>query len=102
MLTRGAAPPAEAAIVSAFAGEGLAPSRWAAGPGATFAPHAHPRDKVLYCVAGSIEFTIEATDEAMGETLAMRPGDRLDLPAGTRHAAVAGPGGVICIEAMRG
>ena len=27
------------------------------------------------------------------------PGDRLDLPAGTRHDAVVGPDGVRCLEA---
>ena len=29
----------------------------------------------------------------------LAPGDRLDLPAGTRHDAVVGPGGVTCLEA---
>jgi hypothetical protein len=31
----------------------------------------------------------------------MKPGDRLDLPARTLHAATVGPEGVTCLEAAR-
>jgi mannose-6-phosphate isomerase-like protein (cupin superfamily) len=79
-----------------FSAEGCdAPSSWSSGPGDTFGWHAHERDKVLVCVEGSIVFRTEA-----GET-ALEAGDRLDLPAGTRHAAVAGPRGCACVEAWR-
>ena len=39
----------------------------------------------------------DATDTAVDLTA----GDRLELPAGTRHDAVVGPGGVACLEAHR-
>lgn len=29
------------------------------------------------------------------------PGDRLDIPPGTEHAATVGPGGVECMEAPK-
>jgi quercetin dioxygenase-like cupin family protein len=77
--------------------EGLRPRRWSNGPGDRYATHEHPYHKVLYCVGGSITFEIVAT----GERLTLRPGDRLDLPPGTAHAAVVGPDGVVCIEAAR-
>jgi mannose-6-phosphate isomerase class I len=34
-----------------------------------------------------------------GEDIVLRPGQRLDIPAGTRHAATVGPAGVECMEA---
>jgi quercetin dioxygenase-like cupin family protein len=70
---------------------------WSNGPGDRYAAHAHPYEKVLYCVSGSITFLLE--DE--GRRLELRPGDRMVLPAGTRHSAVVGSGGVACIEGKR-
>ncbi|HEY8760821.1 MAG TPA: hypothetical protein VIP52_07920 [Candidatus Dormibacteraeota bacterium] len=32
----------------------------------------------------------------------LEPGDRLELPPGTRHAAIVGPGGVTCVEGQAG
>lgn len=78
-----------------FDAEGLEPRRWSNGPNAEYAVHEHPRHKVLYCVEGSIVFHTEDGD------VAMERGDRLDLPAGTRHSATVGPKGVTCLEAYR-
>jgi len=86
---------AEVAARAMFAVESLDPSPWSAGPGHRFAEHHHDRDKVLVCVAGGIVFHLASEDRALG------PGDRFDLPAGTLHAATAGPHGVTCWEAFR-
>jgi len=67
---------------------------WANGPGDRYAAHQHDYDKVLLCLSGAITFTLPGTGRA--ETL--RPGDRLDLPAGTLHVADVGPAGVRCHE----
>jgi quercetin dioxygenase-like cupin family protein len=77
--------------------EGLAPYAWSNGHGDTYAAHSHAYDKVIYVVRGSIEFILPETNQR----LAMRAGDRLDLPAGAIHAAVVGPEGVLCLEAHR-
>ncbi|MCB2223008.1 MAG: cupin domain-containing protein [Actinobacteria bacterium] len=77
----------------AFAAEGLHPTRWSNGPGATYPAHRHAYRKVLVCTEGSIVFHTPGGDVALG------PGDRLDLPAGTEHRATVGPGGVVCWEA---
>ncbi|ONH34439.1 cupin domain-containing protein [Protofrankia sp. BMG5.30] len=74
--------------------QGLRPYRWSAGPGEIFDEHTHAQHKVLFCVDGKIIFRVGGTDWPM------RPGDRLDLPANTRHEAVAGPAGVTCVEAF--
>ncbi|MET1232799.1 MAG: cupin [Candidatus Limnocylindrales bacterium] len=67
---------------------------WANGPGDQYAAHQHDYDKVLLCLAGTITFTLPAT----GRAVALRAGERLDLPAGTLHAASVGPAGVRCHE----
>ncbi len=70
---------------------------WSNGPGDRYAAHAHPYEKVLYCVEGSITFALE--DE--GRSVELGPGDRLLLPPNTRHSAVVGPAGCVCIEGHR-
>ena len=74
---------------------GLRPGTWANGPGDVYAAHSHGFDKVLACAAGSIVFGLPGR----GERVALRAGDRLDLPAGTLHDAIVGPDGVTCLEA---
>lgn len=69
------------------------PGSWSNGPGDVYGGHAHGYDKVLVCAAGSITISVA------GRAIALRTGDRLELPAGTRHDALVGPGGVTCLEA---
>lgn len=75
--------------------EGLEPSSWSNGPGDRYGLHEHGYAKVLVCVEGAIRFGIPAR----GAEIDLGPGDRLDLPAATRHDAVVGPAGVTCLEA---
>lgn len=75
--------------------EGLEAGRWSNGPGDRYAAHQHDYDKVLVVGSGSIRFGLPER----GETAELGVGDRLELPAGTRHDAVVGPGGVVCLEA---
>lgn len=78
-----------------LAAEGLSPHAWSNGPRDTYGRHEHGYHKVLYCVRGSIVFHMDGGDVELG------PGDRLDIPAGTPHAATVGPHGVECLEASR-
>ena len=82
-------------LAARLAAEGLRPGSWANAPGDVYAAHAHGFDKVLVCATGSIVFGLPRR----GEQVALRTGDRLDLPAGTEHDAVVGPEGVTCLEA---
>jgi uncharacterized protein YjlB len=75
--------------------EGLDAGSWGNGPGDHYAPHEHGFDKVLVCVAGSIRFELPGS----GRAVDLAVGDRLDLPAGTRHEALVGGEGVRCLEA---
>jgi quercetin dioxygenase-like cupin family protein len=82
-------------LAARLAAEGLAPGSWSNGPGDRYAPHAHDYDKVLVCTAGSVRFGVPD----LGSAVDLEEGDRLDLPAGTRHDALVGPDGVTCLEA---
>src|SRR3954468_24504048 len=74
--------------------EGLRPSSWGNGPGDRYAEHEHDYDKVLVATRGSITFHLAEP----GHDVYLHEGERLDLPARTRHAASVGPNGVSCLE----
>ncbi|HEY8811294.1 MAG TPA: cupin domain-containing protein [Candidatus Dormibacteraeota bacterium] len=67
---------------------------WSNGPGTVYGAHTHSYRKVLYCLRGSIRFDLVES----GKSIELEPGDRLELPPGTAHAAIVGPGGATCIE----
>jgi quercetin dioxygenase-like cupin family protein len=70
---------------------------WSNGPGDRYAAHSHGYEKVLYCVDGSITFSLEAD----GRRLELKAGDRMVLPVGTVHSAEVGARGCTCIEGRR-
>jgi quercetin dioxygenase-like cupin family protein len=69
---------------------------WSNRPGDVYPDHDHAYEKVLYCVAGSITFTLEDREIRLG------PGDRMVLAPGTIHGAVVGDDGCTCIEGRGG
>ena len=75
--------------------EGLEPTAWSNGPGDRYGAHEHGYDKVIVVESGSIAFGLPDLDE----TVDLIAGDRLELPAATRHDAIVGPLGVSCLEA---
>ena len=75
--------------------EGLDAGAWSNGPGDRYGAHEHGYDKVIVVARGSIRFGLPATSE----TIDLAQGDRLELPAGTRHDATVGGLGVTCLEA---
>jgi quercetin dioxygenase-like cupin family protein len=89
--------PTESAIRRRLDAEDLRPYQWSNGPGDVYAPHSHAYNKVIYVVSGSITFGLVDTRAEMH----LEQGDRLDLPAGVRHDARVGQGGVVCLEAHR-
>jgi mannose-6-phosphate isomerase-like protein (cupin superfamily) len=80
-------------IEKIFADEGLLPHSWSNSANYFYEAHSHNYDKVLYCVRGEVTFHLSDGD------VVLHPGQRLDIPAGTRHAATVGPAGVECMEA---
>lgn len=96
-------PPQEKKIQQQMQEQGLQPYKWSNGPGDTYAPHRHSYEKVLYCLKGSIRFTLPTQlDETRQPTyVELLPGDCMILPAGICHSAQVGAQGVSCMEAAR-
>jgi mannose-6-phosphate isomerase-like protein (cupin superfamily) len=82
-------------VAARLRAEGLDSSAWSNGPGDRYPAHEHSYDKVIVVESGSIAFGLPDLDE----TVDLIAGDRLELPAATRHDAIVGPLGVSCLEA---
>ena len=91
-------PPDESSVRALLEKESTQIELWANASGDRYPVHSHEYHKVVYCVEGSIWFMI--TDERDRE-VELNPGDRIDIPAGVRHSAIAGMDGVTCLEAHR-
>lgn len=87
--------PTEDEVRRRLEADGFSALRWSDVPGAHYDEHAHDRDESIWLVAGEIRFG------AAGRELVLAPGDRLMLPAGTRHTADAGPGGATYLIGQR-
>ncbi|TMD61054.1 MAG: cupin [Chloroflexi bacterium] len=70
---------------------------WSNEPGYRYGAHSHAYTKILYCVAGSIDFVVEPE----GRIIGLRAGDRMELAAGTVHSARVGRDGVTCVEGKK-
>ena len=81
-----------------FRGEGCSsPRPWSNEAGYAYGWHSHDFHKVLFCLDGDITFHLRDGDP----DVRLDPGDRLDIEAGTEHAATVGAEGVSCVEAAR-
>ena len=87
--------PTESTLRQFCADEGLNPYPWSNGPHDVYPAHMHSYAKIIYIVHGSITFGLPD----LGQSITLKAGDRLDLPANTVHDAVVGPQGVVCLEA---
>lgn len=87
-------PPSRSNLWQLMATEGLDPYAWSNGPYDIYSAHTHSYDKVIYVVQGSITFGLPE----LGQSLTLKAGDRLDLPAETVHNAHVGGEGVVCLE----
>lgn len=62
--------------------EGYQVFAWEDAPGAVYSEHSHPHDEFIVVASGSICFIVG------GQEHDLQPGDAMELPAGTVHAAV--------------
>jgi quercetin dioxygenase-like cupin family protein len=63
-------------------------------PEAVVPTHSHPHEQMGMMVSGTMEFTIE------GETRVLSGSEMYVVPGGVPHAAKAGPGGAVALEAF--
>jgi len=87
--------PAEEELREELENEQLKVYNWSNDPDDVYAGHTHGYHKIIYVVSGSINFDFPTRHQSF----TLRPGDRLEVPAGVRHSAVVGPEGVTCLEA---
>ncbi|MBM4247009.1 MAG: cupin domain-containing protein [Deltaproteobacteria bacterium] len=87
--------PDEETLAHRLAADGFSSFCWSDLPNTHYDEHEHDRDESIWLLAGAIRFG------AAGRELALAPGDRLMLPAGTRHTADAGPDGATYLIGQR-
>lgn len=83
----GASAPSVADLRRRLEDEGFSVWPWAERPDARYGAHHHDRDETIWVVEGEMTFGAGGGEHCLG------PGDRLMLPRGTLHTAVAGPRG---------
>ena len=94
---RGAQHPTLQTITRQMEQEGLRPYAWSNGPNFRIAARSHGSTKIMYCIEGSLELLLPD----INQSIVLRPGDRVELPRGVRHAAMTGPRGARCLESTR-
>jgi quercetin dioxygenase-like cupin family protein len=75
-------------------GEKLMFSLVTLAPNAVVPTHAHPHEQMGMMVSGTMEFTIA------GETRVLSGNEMYLVPGGVPHAAKAGPGGALALDAF--
>ncbi len=94
---RGGQHPTYQTITQKMHEEGLRPYAWSNGPNFRYTVRSHGYCKVLYCVEGSLEVILPDVNQSV----MLRPGDRMELPRGVRHATIVGPRGAQCVESVK-
>lgn len=98
IVTRWQAPtlPSPEQLRLIFESEGLSPYVEEFEPGTSIPDHRHPFDEIRIVASGSLFFNVA------GNQLLLRAGDRIDVPANTRHSkAVDGDRPCVCLVANR-
>ncbi len=89
-------PVSEKRMIHVMEGEGYEISSYTYRPGTVFPSHDHPQEKCDAVIEGTLRLTVDGVVYDLG------PGDRLYLPAGTRHAAeVVGKTAVLSLDGTR-
>jgi quercetin dioxygenase-like cupin family protein len=88
-------PPVEDELRETLLEQQLKVYHWSNDPNDVYAGHTHGYHKIIYVVRGSINFDFPTRHKSV----TLRPGDRIEVPAGIRHSAVVGNEGVVCLEA---
>lgn len=74
-------------IVKSIKNIGFSPKLIVDDPNFVYDKHTHPESKILVGVAGSMNITVD------GQTILLKPGDRLYIPGMVPHSAMISPYG---------
>jgi quercetin dioxygenase-like cupin family protein len=75
--------------------DGLRPYDWKDTPNRRYAVRSHNYQRVLYVTTGLLEVILPDVNQ----TVKLRPGDQISIPANIRHGFIVGSNGVECLEA---
>jgi len=98
LMTRWQAPhvPTLEQVKMIFELEGLHFNEETLNPGTVLQDHRHPFDEIRMVVSGTLFLNVS------GNQLLLRPGDRIEIPANTRHSKkVDGTNPCLCVVAQR-
>ncbi|MNT20202.1 Acireductone dioxygenase [compost metagenome] len=98
IITRWQAPlvPTQQQVNMILESEGLEPAEEIYGPQEKIKEHRHPFAEVRFIIEGEMIFNIS------GNQFVLRPGDRVEIPANTKHSHVAHGGNrCVCVCASR-
>jgi quercetin dioxygenase-like cupin family protein len=87
--------PTHSSITRQMQKEGLRPYQWHNTPNYRYPVRSHNYEKVLYVIEGMIEVTLPESNQSVK----LRAGDRVEIPAGMRHGIMIGGSGARCAEA---
>lgn len=88
-------PPSEEQVRMMMISEGLNPIEEKLSVNQEILEHRHPFDEIRIVVNGTLLMNIS------GNKLLLRPGDRIDIPANTKHAKKPDSGECFCLYALK-
>lgn len=91
----GSEAPNESRCRAELESDGFEVVRWSDAAATRYEPHHHDHDETLWLCSGEMTFGIA------GDQLRLLSGDRLVLPRGTVHSAVAGESGATYLVGRR-
>jgi quercetin dioxygenase-like cupin family protein len=92
---RGSQHPTLSVITRMMNKEGLRPYVWENTPNRRYGVRSHGYAKIMYVIDGTLEITLPDSNQRV----VLRPGDRVEIPAGVRHGTNVGTSGSRCLEA---
>ena len=97
VLWEGPGKPTEEGIRERLAAQGYGVVRWTNEPATGYQPHAHIYPETMWVLSGSLTVILPAD----GRLLELLPGDRIEVPPGILHGAMAGTEGATYLLATR-
>jgi quercetin dioxygenase-like cupin family protein len=94
---QGSQNPTLSAITRLMNKDGLTPYHWQGTPNSRQAVRSNNYHRVIYITAGTLEVTLPDVNQSVR----LRVGDRIAIPAGIRHGLICGSTGSECLEAAR-
>jgi quercetin dioxygenase-like cupin family protein len=87
----------EDAIRKKLEGDGFKVSAWSKNAGEGLDEQEQAYTRAFCCVKGMMRVNVPGDNDYAD----LLPGDRVELPPGTKHSVMVGPAGVTCLEGQK-